>query len=92
MRLALVRERVPFAVIPPATLKKYATGRGSADKDGMRLALRMRAGIDERDNNLVDAWWLRHAGLDRLGEHIVRLPANQRACLDVVDWPAIANG
>lgn len=90
VRLALVREHVPYVRIVASTLKKYATGRGNAEKSDLRMALFRRAGIDERDDNLVDAWWLRHMGLDRLGEPVIALPAVQRACLDVPDWPEIA--
>jgi Holliday junction resolvasome RuvABC endonuclease subunit len=87
IRLALLECRVPYALIVPATLKKYATGRGKCDKGELRMALYRRAGIDNRDNDQVDAWWLRHMGLDRLGDPVVALPAAQRASLDVPHWP-----
>jgi hypothetical protein len=78
---------VPYAVIPPSTLKKYATGRGNATKPDMRVAFLQRAGIDERDDNQVDAWWLRAAGLDALGHPPVDLPKAQREALAKVTWP-----
>ena len=87
---ALADRRVPYAVIPPSTLKKYATGSGKATKPDMRMALFQRAGIDERDDNKVDAWWLRAAGLEALGCPLVELPAAQRAALDKVAWPETA--
>lgn len=77
--------------VPPATLKKFATGRGNAPKGDMRMALFKRAGIDCGDDNQVDAWWLRQIGLhltddpDRL-----RLPQPQLAALDKIDRPAVA--
>jgi Holliday junction resolvasome RuvABC endonuclease subunit len=87
VRLALVQLQVSYATVVASTLKKYATGRGTADKADMRMALYRRAGIDERDDNLVDAWWLRHAGLDQLGEPVLTVPKAQRDVLDVVSWP-----
>lgn len=82
---------VPYAVIPPTSLKKYATGKGNATKPDMRVALLQRTGIDERDDNKVDAWWLRAAGLDTLGHPLVELPKGQREALAKVAWPDIAS-
>lgn len=87
VRLALLDRGVPYVTVVAATLKKYATGSGGANKSDMRMALFQRAGIDERNDNKVDAWWLRHAGLDQFGEALVKLPAVQRAALAKVAWP-----
>ncbi|HUR74418.1 MAG TPA: hypothetical protein VMZ00_09080 [Sporichthya sp.] len=84
---ALAEHRVPYAVVPPSTLKKYATGSGKATKPDMRVALLQRTGIDERDDNKVDAFWLRAAGLDQLGHPIVDLPKSHRDALAKVAWP-----
>jgi len=88
IRLALVNACVPYVFLQPSLLKKYATGRGAADKADMRMALYQRTGVDVRDDNQVDAWWLRAAGLQHLGEPVVKLPAAQVAVLDKVAWPA----
>lgn len=74
----------PYVLITPATLKKFATGRGNAGKPEMAVALFKRAGIELADDNQVDAWWLRAAGLQLLGEPIVQLPAAQIAALDKI--------
>lgn len=79
---------IPYAVATPSTLKKYATGRGDATKADMRMALFQRAVLDLRDDNQVDAWWLRCAALDRFAMAPVVLPRTQRAALDKVEWPA----
>lgn len=39
VRLALMRQGVPYAFVSPATLKKWATGNGRADKPMMAAAL-----------------------------------------------------
>lgn len=75
-----------YVIIPPATLKKYATGRGNATKPDMAVALYKRTGLELADDNQVDAWWLRAMGLDALGAPIVALPADQRAVLAKFHW------
>lgn len=92
VRLALRQAGVPYARMVAATLKKYATGDGGAVKPDMRMALYKRTGIDERNEDKVDAWWLRHAGLDWLGRPVVELPKQQRAALTRVTWPHIEGG
>lgn len=89
IRLALQKAGVPYALVVPSTLKRYATGKGNATKSDMRMALYQRATIDERDDNKVDAWWLQAMGLDHLGAPPVTLPATHRAALDVPTWPQL---
>ncbi|OPC85345.1 hypothetical protein B4N89_27350 [Embleya scabrispora] len=90
VRQALLGAAVPYALVTAAGLKKYATGTGNANKSDMRMALYKRTGLDLRDDNEVDAWWLRAMGLDHLGHPVVELPAAQRAMLDKVTWPQAA--
>lgn len=87
VRLELLRRHIPYVLIPPATLKTYATGRGNATKPDMRVELLKRANVDERDDNRVDAYWLRLMGLDALGAPILELPATHRRALDKISWP-----
>ena len=87
VRTVLLELAVPYALVPPATLKKYATGKGNADKTAMALALYKRTGLELADDNQVDAWWLRAAGLHHLGQPVVDLPAAQVEALDKVEWP-----
>jgi Holliday junction resolvasome RuvABC endonuclease subunit len=89
VRVLLIEAAVPYALVPPASLKKYATGRGNATKADMRMALYQRAGLDLRDDNQVDAWWLRTMGLDALGAPVVPMPKTHRAALDKVAWPEV---
>ncbi len=74
VRLALHNLHIPLLTVTPATLKKYATGKGNAGKGDMRMALYQRLGLDLRDDNQVDALFLRHLGLHLLGEPVLDLP------------------
>lgn len=83
-RVLLFRLRVPYVTVPPASLKKFATGRGNAGKPEMAVALFKRFALELPDDNQVDAFWLRAAGLELLGEPVFPLPAAQVAALDKV--------
>lgn len=84
----VVLHYAPVAEVTPTTLKKFATGRGNATKADMRVAMLQRAGLDVRDDNQVDAWWLRQAGLHHLGSpEAVSVPKAQTEALAKVRWP-----
>lgn len=87
VRTLLLNEGTPYALVPPATLKKFATGKGSADKTAMALAAYKRAGVEFADDNECDAWWLREAGLRAAGCPSFDLPAAQVDALEKVEWP-----
>lgn len=88
IRLACIRADVPFATVPAATLKKFATGSGNAGKADMRMELYKRTGLDLRDDNQVDAFWLRQAGLHLTGHpDAVALPKTHTDALTKVKTP-----
>lgn len=92
VRELLIGFGVPYALVVPSTLKKYATGKGNADKTAMAIAALKRFGLEFADDNRCDAYWLRAMGMDWLGEPLVELPALQRASLAVVKWPDLLYG
>jgi len=87
-RVALADLGVPYVLVIPSVLKQYATGKGNATKPDMRMRLYQRATLDLRDDNQVDAWWLRAMALDHYGEPVVQVPQSHRAALAKVTWPA----
>lgn len=83
----LCREGIPYALVIPSVLKKFATGKGTADKTAMTMALYKRTGLELADDNQVDAWWLRATGMQHLGAPVVELPLSHLIALDKVGWP-----
>lgn len=90
VRAVLIEAGAPYALVTAATLKAYATGKGSGDKVPMAMAAYKRAGREFPDDNQCDAWWLWCAGLDQLGAPPVDLPKVQRDRLAKVKWPEVA--
>lgn len=78
------------AEVPPATLKRYATGKGNAAKDAVLAAvIRRHPEVEIRNNNEADAWVLRAMGCHRYGHPLATVPKTHAAALDVVQWPDI---
>lgn len=90
VRAVLLRAGIPYALVVPATLKAFATGKGAGDKTPMVMAAYKRAGREFGDDNQCDAWWLRAAALDHYGQPEFSLPAAQRDRLAKVVWPDLA--
>jgi crossover junction endodeoxyribonuclease RuvC len=55
LRLALFKHAPSWSVVPPQTLKKFATGSGGADKEAVSKELYKRFGVDLIQNDAVDA-------------------------------------
>lgn len=82
---------VPYVLVTPATLKKYATGRGNADKTAMAIAALKRGNREFADDNQVDAWWLYAAALDHYGAPLFSVPQSHRDALAKVAWPELSH-
>lgn len=74
--------------VPPAVVKKYATGKGNADKDSVLLAVARRfpdieiTGNDEADALILAAMGARHAG-----HPIDDMPLTHQLAMSKVAWP-----
>lgn len=87
VRVALRERGIPFVVVAPTSLKKFATGAGNANKDAMIAAAIRRFGFEGCDNNEADAYLLRCMGLAAYGLLDVTLPKPHMDALAKVDWP-----
>lgn len=65
VRLALTEARIPWCDVAPAALKKFATGKGNANKVAMGMAASNAGYAGPEDDNAIDAWWLREMGVYR---------------------------
>lgn len=66
VREVVASHMIKAVTVTPSSLKLHATGSGRASKDQMMAALVLaHPDLDclEWDDNQVDAWWLRDAGL-----------------------------
>lgn len=91
VRLGLKRAGIPYAVMSPAGVKKLATGKGNTKKTALAVALMKRAGLELADDNQVDAWWLRLAGVLHYEPDAVtlQLPQVHLDALKAVKWPEV---
>lgn len=89
IRALLHRLDIAIVEIPPPRLKRYATGRGNADKDAMRGALPSAVAGRLANPDEVDAWWLWHLGQAAYNGRRTTLD-HQLDVLADIDWPVIA--
>lgn len=101
VRHRLWRLDIPYALVPPTTLKLYTTGFGRATKHEMTASLYGRHGLDlqrvmvkDGRYDQADAYALAAMGYDHLGQPLPSqgpphaVPVNQ-ASLDAVRWPSM---
>lgn len=89
-RLWLHRHSIPYVVVAPTGLKKYATGNGGAKKKVVwEMAVKL-AGDIFVDDNAADAWWLRQMGLAQYDFiQAVAMPEKNKEALSQIEWPAL---
>ena len=78
VRLEMFRRAMRFIVVPPATLKKFVTGKGTAQKSMMLREVYRRWGIAVNDDNEADAVGLAQIGAALLDYATKPLTAFQR--------------
>ena len=88
VRLELIGLGIPYATVMPASMKKYATGRGGADKTLMRLDAFKRAGLEFVDDNACDSWWAWVMASEYQGDPVLSLPQINRESLSKIkmEW------
>lgn len=84
VRLRLIEMGTRYATISPPALKKYATGKGTADKTAMTLEAYKRAGLTFTSDDACDAWWLWVMANDFKGQPVLDLPQVNRESLSKI--------
>ncbi len=81
----------PYAVVPPASRAKYATGRGNAGKKEVLEATdrRYRHLIRPKDHNQADALILAALAMHHLRHPLAAVTPTHAAALNGVDWPEL---
>jgi len=80
VKASLYVRKQPFIVVPPARVKKFATGKGNTTKDEVRLWVYKRWGVELKTNDEIDAYVLAQIGLSYLG-----CPVQCKAQQEVID-------
>jgi Holliday junction resolvasome RuvABC endonuclease subunit len=88
IRVALTEEGVPFVCIPPTKLKKWATGKGNANKDTMIENAIRRYGFTGHGNDEADAYLLYLMASTRSFDG---LTAYQKDAVADVEWPSVSS-
>lgn len=87
VRYWLYAHRLTTVEITPATLKKFACGKGNANKDQMIAAAIRRFYFAGSDNNEADAYLLWCMAREAYGGPVAKLPAEQAAVAHLLTWP-----
>lgn len=88
VRYSIWEHAVPIVDVPPANLKKFATGKGNASKDLVLVEAVKRLAYKGSSNDEADALWMLnmarvHYGLDGAPD----LPKTHLAALEKIQWP-----
>ena len=89
VRLALHEYGTPFIEVPPTCLKKFATGKGNANKNEVISAMSAKTGIvwsGGSADDMCDAFVLREMALAQLGLSQYKWNAVNLEGLNKVDW------
>lgn len=81
LKLAMRLKRQDFVVVPPTVLKKFATGKGNADKSIVAKELFKKFGIDLNNTDEVDAAGLALLALAKSDTRF-ELHSSEQPCLD----------
>lgn len=89
IRLACARTSTPLLVVPPGNIKKFATGKGNANKQLVLTEAVRRLDYEGHSDDEADALWLWHLAQAWLNDGTpldgVKLPALHLKALDEID-------
>jgi crossover junction endodeoxyribonuclease RuvC len=88
IRLSLFDDGLSFVEVPPASLKKFATGKGNVGKDEVIASAIRKLSFKGSDNNECDAFVLNRMGNYFYNKTSIAL-SYQQEVLDKVEWPEV---
>lgn len=91
IRLMLYQHSIPFVVIPPTTVKQFATGKGNAGKDAVLAEAIRRLDYPGSSHDEADARWILEILKRRYvpNDGLVALPAKHLKAIEGIQWPTI---
>lgn len=89
IKLGLFYKKLPVAIVPPSSLKKFATGKGNAKKDDMLEAAIRHFKFTGHGNDEADAWLLLKMAEAAYGGGGATI--KQREAIASVTWPDLSS-
>ena len=83
VRLSLWKRNLPFIVVAPGRLKKFVSGKGSAEKDMMIMRVFKNWGHEAQDNNAADAIGLAYVGAAAIDAYKPTTDAQREVTADI---------
>lgn len=88
VKVALHEAGQPYVLVAPASLKKFATGKGNANKIAVAVAA-AKVGREFGDDNQCDAWWLQQMAIYRYIGAGGSKTAYRDETLSKITWPEL---
>lgn len=76
-------ENIPFIIVAPTTLKKFATSKGNSPKELVLLEVYKRYHVSFTDNNLADGYVLARIG-EALLDNNIKLTKHQQEVIELL--------
>lgn len=84
----ITRAENPIGIVPPTVVKKWATGRGNADKSAVAVAMtKLLPNANPQNDNEADALALAHMAAVRAGFDVPRRSWQTDELLNKGEWP-----
>ena len=90
IRIELYESGIDYIDVAPASLKKFVTGKGTADKDQLAVEIYKRWGFEHKSDNVRDAYVL--AQIARAYHGLVDMTKFQREVIEVLKNPPQKKG
>lgn len=86
----LYRQGIPYYIVPPSTVKLYATGNGAAGKDDVLTAMvRRHPGVEFSGNDEADAMAIAAIGARYYGQPVEASTAYMARAMEKMEWPDV---